>query len=150
MLLGHQRPSLDIPGNTVDRAVGRENSGFARSKCQPDQSLAGNFEICFALWRDLYNPASAGKRCGDIDIAIDIQSQALRTSQSPIENGYAAVRVDLVNTIETGRAGAGNEHIAVGTEGQVISGNAWFKGGEDKNLPVTGDLEYGTAAIADI
>src|ERR1700686_528530 len=97
MLLGQQRPSLDIPGNTVDRAIGRENSRLARSKSQPDQSLAGDFEIRFALGRDLYNPAFSGQRRGDIDIAIDIQRQALRTSQSPIEHGYAAVRVDFVN-----------------------------------------------------
>jgi len=58
------------------------------------------------------------------------------------------VRIDFVDAVEAGSAGSGNEHIAEGSEGDVISGDAGFEGCEDKNLAVAGDLENGSAAVA--
>ena len=60
-----------------------------------------------------------------------------------------SVRVDFVDAVEA-CAGRGDEHIAVGSEGDVVRGNTRFERGEDENLAVAGNLEDGSAAVADI
>ena len=68
----------------MDGAVRGENGRLARSEGQTDQALAGDFEVGLAVRSDLHDAALSGKRGGDIDIAFDIQSQALRTSQPAV------------------------------------------------------------------
>src|ERR1035437_3337794 len=97
-------------------AVGGENGRLTRSEGQSDQALAGNFEVGLAFWSDLHDAAFSSERGGDIDIALDIKSQTLRTSQTAVEHGHGSVGVDFVDGVEAGSAGAGDEHIAVGTE----------------------------------
>src|SRR5260370_578693 len=149
-LFRQQRQSRDVPGNVVDGAVGGEDGGVAGSEGQSDQPLAGDFEVGFALGSDLHDPALPGERGGDIEIALYIKSQTLRTSQTAVEHGHGSLGVDFVDAVETGSAGAGDEHIAVGAEGDVIGGDARLQRREDKNLAVASDLENGSAAIADI
>src|SRR5208282_2513201 len=134
----------------MDGVVSGEDGGFFRSEGQSDQSLAGNFEVGFALRCDLDNAAFSGERGGYVNIAIDIKRQALGTAQTAVENGNCAMRVDFVDAIEAGRARAGDEHIALGSEGDVIGGNAGLECGEYENLPVARDLENGSAAVADV
>src|SRR5208282_6006752 len=92
----------------------------------------------------------SGERSGDIDIALHIKSQALRTSQTAVEHRHGSVGVDFIDAVEAGSAGAGDEHIAMETEGDVIGGNARLQRREHKNLPVASDLENGSAAVADV
>src|ERR1019366_10484060 len=134
--LRQQWQSLNVPRNVVDGAVGRQDGRLARSERQSDQALAGDFEAGLALRSDLHNAAFSGERGGDIDIALDIKSQALRTSQTTVEHGHGAVRIDFVDAVETGSAGGGDKHVAVKTEGDVIGGNARLQRREHKNLPV--------------
>src|SRR5208283_1080953 len=145
--LRQQRQSLNIPGNVVDGAVGGEDGGLAGSEGQSDQALAGDFEVGLALGSDLHDAAFSGERSGDIDIALDIQRQPLRTPETAVEHGHGSVRVDLINAVEAGSAGPSDEHIAVETEGDVIGGDARLQRREDKNLAVASDLENGSAAV---
>src|ERR1700719_1097663 len=112
--------------------------------------MARHYEIGFAFRSNLYDSALSGQRCSDVDVAIHIQSQALRPTHSAIENGHGSVRVDFINIVETGGAGTGNEHISVRTESDVIGGNTWLQSRKNKNLTVARDLEYGSAAISDV
>src|SRR5260221_8785492 len=54
-------------------------------------SLAGDCEGGLALGRDLHDAAFAGERGGDIDIALDIKGQALRTSETAVEQDRKSV-----------------------------------------------------------
>src|ERR1039457_1225279 len=123
---------------------------LARSEGQSDQALAGDFEVGLALGSDLHDAALSAERSGDIDIALDIQRQPLRTPETAVEHGHGSVGADLINAVEAGSAGPSDEHIAVETEGDVIGGNARLQGREDKNLAVASDLENGSAAVADV
>src|SRR6266436_974982 len=148
--LRHQRQSLNIPRNVVDGAVGGEDRRLAGSEGQSNQALAGDLEVGLALRSDFDDAAFSGERGGDIDIALDIKSQTLRASQTAVEHRHSSMWVDFVNAVETGSAGAGDEHISLRTERDVIGGNARLQRGEDKNLPVASDLENGSAAVADV
>src|SRR5713101_5286421 len=111
-LLRQQRQSLNIPGNVVDGGVGGKDGRLARSERQSNQALARDLEVGLALRSDFHDAAFAGERGGDIDIALDIKSQTLRTSQTAVEYRHSSMWVDLVNAVVTGRARAGDEHIS--------------------------------------
>ena len=66
----------------MDGAGRGENHGAAGRECQPDQSLAGDFQVGLRVGSDFYDAARAGKRGRDVKIAVGIESQALRTSQA--------------------------------------------------------------------
>src|SRR5208283_3008323 len=112
--------------------------------------MAGDFEVGLALGSNFHNAALSGERGGNINIALDIKRQALRTPQSAIEHGHGSVGINFVDAVEAGSAGAGDEHIAVETEGDVIGGNARLQRRENKNLPVASNLENGSATVADV
>src|SRR5579859_746744 len=150
LLLRQQRASLDVPRDVVYGAVGGQNGRLAGSESQSDQSLAGDFEVGLALGSDLHDAAFSGQRSGDVDVAFDIESQALRTSQSAVKHGHGSVRVDLINAVEAGRAGTGDEHVSVGAEREVIGSNARLERREHENLAVARDLENRSAAVADV
>src|ERR1700737_4462181 len=129
-------------------AVGGENSRLARSERQSNQALARDCEGSLALGSDLHNAAFPRERGGDINIPLDIKRQALRTSEAAVEHRHGSVRVDFVDAVEARSAGAGDEHIAVGTEGDVIGGDTWLQRRKHKNLPVRSNLENSSAAVA--
>jgi len=64
-------------------AVGRQDRRLAGSERQADQPLAGDFQVGFTLRSNLHDAALSGERSGDVNVALDIEGQALRTSQTP-------------------------------------------------------------------
>jgi len=70
----------------MHRAVGGEDGRLARSECQSDQALAGDFKICFALRSDLYDAAFAAERRSNVNIAFNVERQALRTPKAAVKH----------------------------------------------------------------
>src|ERR1700693_4436738 len=118
----------------VHAARGGENYGTSWGKRQTHKTLTGDFEIRQAVRRDLHNPASAGERCRDVEIAVHVEGQSLRSSQTFVESVHGSVGVDFVNAV----GGAGHEQIALRVEGQMIGGDADLERGEDEDLLVAG------------
>src|ERR1700722_9061342 len=130
----------------VHAARGGKNYGASRCECQADQTLAGDFEIGQTVGGNLYDPARARQRCGDIQIAIQVKGQTLRPSQTLVEGAHRSVGTDFVNAVR----GAGHEQVTSRTERQMVSRNADFERGEDKDLLIAGNLEDGAVAVADV
>ena len=90
------------------------------------------------------------QRGGDVQVAVDIEGDALRPSQPAIELAHRAVGIDLVNGVEAGDGGTGDVEVPRGGERQVIGRDAGLERGKDVDLAVAGDLEDGSAAVADV
>src|SRR5215472_3847401 len=103
-----------------------------------------------ALGRNAYNPAAAGERRRDIEIARCIKGKPLRPAQAAIKNAHVAMRIDAVNRVEARRSGTGYIEMVIGAEGKVIRRDARLKRGVHKDLAVAPDLEDGSAAVADV
>jgi len=93
----------------VNRAIGSQYCGTSGSERQTYQTVTGYFERSMAVGRNFDDSAPAAQGCGNVQIAVYVKGQALRTAQSAVETRNAAVRVDLVNAIETRCGGARNE-----------------------------------------
>ena len=134
----------------MDTACSRENGGTAGSERQANQARARNFERRFAVGRDLHDSALAGKRRGDIEISVRVESQTLRASQATEVNRHGTVRINPVNRIEAGSRGSRHEEIALRTDRQMVSGNTGLERSEHKNLAVARDFENGAAAVSHV
>src|SRR5208282_2999796 len=99
---------------------------------------------------DLDDATFARERCGHVEIAFDIESNALGPSQPAEKSRHAALRRDLVNAIKTGRGRSGHEQISLRAESQVVRGNAWLESCEYEDLAVGADLENSSATVSDI
>lgn len=49
----------------------------ARSEREPNHTVSGNFQIRFALGRDLNNPTLTRKRSGYVQVSILVEGHAL-------------------------------------------------------------------------
>src|ERR1700733_13799005 len=132
-LFRQQRQALNIPGKMLDSRRCGENNGASGSERQADQALSGHFKTRFSVGSDLHDAALSGHRRGYIQVAVDIEGDALRAAEPFVESGDGSVRIDLVHAVETGRCGAGHEQIAIRTECEVIGGDAGFERGEDED-----------------
>src|ERR1700674_850314 len=83
--LGQGWQSLNIPRKMMNGIGRSQNRGATRSKGQAHQTGAGNFERSLAIRRDLDDARPAGDRSRYVEIALDIERQPLRASQSAIE-----------------------------------------------------------------
>src|SRR5579859_5493307 len=129
-------------------AGGGQHGSAAGGEGESDQSVACNRQRSFLVGGDLHNASLAGQRGGDVEIAVNVKGQPLRPAQSAIEDVHGAVHVNAVDGIEAGGRGAGDKKRAIGMEGEMVGGDAGFQRGKDKNLPVAGNLENGSAAVA--
>src|SRR5580704_12402084 len=125
---------------------GGENDGASGSKRETDQTLARDFKIGQSVGRNLHDAARAGERRRDVEIALHVESQSLRPSQTLVESAHRSVGIDFVNAV----GGPGDKQIALRTESQVVGGNAELEGGENKDLLVARDLEDGAVAVANV
>ena len=85
-----------------------------------------------------------------VEVACEVEGEALGASEMGEERGDDAVRIDLVHGVVGGGSGAADVEVSVGRKGQVIGGDAGFDGGKDKDLAVGRDFEDGAAAVADV
>src|SRR4029077_11314397 len=109
---------------------GGENDGASGSKGETDQTLACDFKIGQSVGRNLHDAARAGERRRDVEIAVYVESQSLRPSQTLVESAHRSVGIDFVYAV--GRPG--HKQIALRTECQVIGGNAELERGKNKDL----------------
>ena len=130
----------------MDRARSGQDDGAAGGEGEADQTLPGDFEVGESVGGDLHDSAGAGERGGDIEIAVDIEGNALRPSKTFVESAYRSSGIDLVNAI----VGTGYEEISLRTECQVVGGNAELERGKDKDLLIARDFEDGAVAVADV
>src|SRR5271165_744046 len=149
-LFGQQREPLNIPRQMMDCIRCRQDHGASRGERQADQSVAGDFEIGAAVWSELYDSPLARERGCDIEISVNVESQALRPAQAFVKRAHVAFGIDFMDTVETGSGGSGYEQVAAGAEGQVISGDAGLECGEDEDLLVTSDFEDRSTAVAHV
>src|SRR6266568_376105 len=127
-------------------ACGGEDDGASRGKGEAHETLASDLEIGQAVGRNLHDAACTGERGGDIEVAVHIEGQALRSSQTLVERAHRSIGIDLVNAV----VGTGHEKVSMRTERQVIGGNAGLERGKDKDLLVARDLEDGTVPVTDV
>src|SRR5438270_5067431 len=130
----------------VNTARGGENHGASRREREAHQPLSGNFKIRQTVGRDLHDAARAGERRRNVEIAIHVESQPLRSSQSFIESANRSVGIDLVHAVVR----SGHEQVSLRTKGEVVGGNADLESGKDKYLLIASDLENSTVAVAHI
>src|SRR5690349_2863837 len=97
-----------------------------------------------------HDTALSAERRGDIEIALHIERQALRTAKAAIEDCSCSVRIDGIDGIEAGSRRSGDIEIAIRPEGKMIGRNAGLERREDEDLTVARDLENGAAAIANV
>jgi hypothetical protein len=113
-----------------------------------------------SIWRDADDAALAVERCGDVEVAGDVEGHALGAAESLVEDGGLAVAVDGVDGLVAGGGGAGDEERALVVEGEVVGGDAGLERGVDEDLAVAQDparagralgpdLEDGAGAVAD-
>src|ERR1017187_10407639 len=95
----------------VHRVGGRQNYAASRRKGQSHQSMPGDFETSFALWRDFHNAAIARERSRDIEVAVRVESHALRASQAAEKLVYRPVRIDSLHTIKARSRGSSYKQI---------------------------------------
>src|SRR5271169_4888899 len=153
ILFGRQGEALNVPGKMMhgasallDGAGGGKDDGTSGSKGQAHQALAGDFETGQAVGRDLDDAPCAGERGRDVEIAIHVEGQSLRSSQPLVEGGHGSVGIDLVNAVR----GPGDEQVAMVIERQVISRYAGFERGKDEDLLDGRNLEDGAVTVADV
>ena len=70
----------------MDRAGGGQDDGATGGEGEAYQALSGDFEVGESVGGNLHDAAGAGERGGDVKIAVDIEGQALRTSQASVES----------------------------------------------------------------
>src|SRR4029077_1102353 len=86
------------------------------------------------------------KRCGDIEIAFAVESQALGSAEPSIKGGHCAVGINLENAIVR----AGDIKIAVWAKGEVIGRDADLQSRKDEDLLVARDFEDCAVAVANV
>src|SRR5580700_4194296 len=83
-------------------------------------------------------------------MAFHVEGNALRSSQATEKSRHVALRSDLVDAIKARGSRPGHEQVSMGTESQMVSGNAGLESCENKDLTVGTNLEDCAAAVADI
>src|ERR1035438_10542461 len=129
---------------------GGQHGGGAAGERQSNQVLPRYDQRCLAIGRNPHESAAAAERSRDIEVVVNVDRQSLRAPESAVEDTHGAMRINLLNGIETRSRGAGDVEISVVAEGEMIGGHARLQHGEHEDLAVTVDLEDGSAAIADI
>ncbi len=85
----------------MNRVRGSQNNAASWSESQSYEPMPCNFQSRAALRCDFHNAAPARKRRRNVQIAVDVESQALRASQAAEELMNRALRIDSVNTVKT-------------------------------------------------
>ena len=85
----------------MNAAACGQDRGTSGCESESNQSVAGDFQRGLAVWRNFHDPTLAGKRCRHVEIAFRIERKSLGTPQAAVESGHVALRVDLVDAIET-------------------------------------------------
>ena len=119
------------------------------AKRESDQVVSGDHEAGFLLRSDAHDAAFAVERGGDVQVAVDVEGEALGTTEATVEHRDFAFRTDHVYGVEAAGRGPGDVEVAVRAERQVIGGDAGLESGEDVDLAIASDLEDGAAAVAD-
>ena len=86
---------------------------------------------------------------GQIDVALVVERQSLRTAQAAIPGAGVAVGLDGPDGVVGAERGAGDEERAGCADGQMIGSDAGLEGGVDEDLALGIDFEDGAAAVAD-
>ena len=101
ILLRQQRQSLNVPGQMIDSTGSSEYGGFPRSESQANQIVSGDFDASLSVGRDSHDAALSVLRRGNVEVAVDVESQSLWTSETAEEVANGTVAVDPINAIET-------------------------------------------------
>src|SRR5277367_3100536 len=131
-----QRQTLDVPGEMMNGAVRCQNDRAARTEREADQTRSRDRQRRLARRSDLDNAAFTREGSSDVKIAVHIEGDALRSSQTAKESRHVALRGDFVNAIKTRSGGPGHEHISMGAESQVVGRNARFESRKYEDLTV--------------
>src|SRR5579883_3464632 len=99
-LLRKQRQALNVPRKMMDRTGGGENHGPPRSEGEADQVVAGDFQRGLGVGSELHDAAFSRQRGRHIEVAINVEGEALGPAQAAIEVRHRAVRIDAVNGVE--------------------------------------------------
>src|SRR5271167_335257 len=102
-------------------AGGGEHRCAAGSERQPNQVVPRYHQRRLAIGRDLHDPTAAVERGCDIEISFNIHRKALRTAKTAVKDRDLAVRIDLMNGVETGRGRPSYVEVSVITKRQMIS-----------------------------
>src|SRR5271170_5886872 len=90
------------------------------------------------------------ERSRHIHVAGDIEGQSLRAAESPVVNPHHTALIDGIDRVEAGGARGSYEKRSIQPKGEMVSRNTRLQGGKDKNLPVLGNFENGSSAIAHV
>src|SRR5271167_2862351 len=134
----------------MHRIRGSQNHASSRRKGQPNQSVACDFQAGFAFWCDLYNATPTRKRCGYIQVACRVKSEALRPSQAAVKRMHRPLRINSVHAVKARRGRSGHKQVSMRTEGEVVCRNARLESSEHEHLLVAANLEDRAAAVPDV
>src|SRR5436309_3340192 len=112
--------ALDIEGHVVQRVVCGEGGVPVFEECEADEIIAGDGECSFVARSDANNTALSAQAGGDVEIVVDIESDALRAAESLVKNSRVAVAVDGVDGLIGGGGGAGDEEGADVVKRQMV------------------------------
>src|SRR4051812_40665123 len=116
-------------------AAGRSERRRATGcKGEADEALARDGKRDFFLRRELHNAALAGVRGRHIEVAVDVESEALRSSEATVEHFNRSMRVDAEDGVEAGCCWSGDIQVLVRAESEMIGRNTGFDRGENVDL----------------
>src|ERR1700734_3329361 len=112
-LFGQKRQPLNVPGEMMHCVSGGQNHAASRGESQPHETMPRNFQTGGSLRGDLNNAALARERGGDVQVAVCVESQALRASQTAEKFVNRSLRIDSVHAVKARRGWPGNEQISL-------------------------------------
>src|SRR5437870_1916196 len=112
--------------------------------------MSGDLQISFSFGSNSHDTSLARERTRNVEIAIGVEGQALRTSDAAIEHGNSAVRINLIYPIKARGRGPCNEEVSLGSKCQVVGRNTWLERSKYKRLAITRDLKNCAATVTHV
>ena len=118
-----------------------ENRGTSRREGQANQIVPRDAECSLLVWRNPDDTALPRKRCCNIQISGSIERHSLRTPKASEEDRAVAMWIYAVDSVIARCSRSTHVKALIGTESEMVSGNARFQRGEDECLALAIDFK---------